>query len=64
MNDLTEQSFWVQEQAPAGNYFDVLGTPNLDQRSLKTAQDYVHYVNIQGRKARIVLRTDVVIQAP
>lgn len=53
----TEQSYWVQQIAPAGNFYDVLGTGD----DLKAAQDYAKYTRGQGYKTRIVLRTDVVI---
>ena len=55
-----EQSFWIQEQAPAGNFFDSIG---LDPRTtLKDAKRQTRsWAKGNDRKVRLVVRTDVVV---
>jgi hypothetical protein len=48
--------FWTQAQAPAGNWYDVLGTSDKVH-----AIDYAIYVGRDGTKARVIVRTDAVV---
>lgn len=49
-------SIWVQQQAPAGNFYDSLGTD-----SMKDAKAQAIYIRSKGGVARIVRRIDVII---
>ena len=49
--------YWVQERAPAGNWYDSIGT-NDDAEQAKA---YARAMCIDGNPARVVERTDRVI---
>lgn len=48
---VTEQRYWVQTQAPAGNWVDSMGTGKLED-----AHSYADYERSHGNKARVVER--------
>ena len=61
MNTKPETQYWIQEQAPAGNYFDSVG---LDPRTTKeqAIEARNSWTNtFPARKVRLVLKTSVVI---
>lgn len=51
MKGIKEEYVYVQTQAPAGNWSEVLGTT-----SLKSAQEYAEYERGKGNKARVIER--------
>ena len=60
---VAEQSFWIQEQAPAGNFFDSVGLPKRYTlaQAKKQARQWAKFK--AGRSVvRLVVRTDVVVQ--
>jgi hypothetical protein len=56
-----KKTYWIQEQAPAGNYFDSIGFPE------GTSEEYARQQLSDWEKAfpkrvcQLVLRTDVVV---
>ncbi len=50
------KDYWVQAKAPAGNWYDELGTDLLPR-----AIDYAKFLVNDGRVARVVLRKDTVV---
>lgn len=48
--------FWVQTQAPAGNWVDSLGCNQLED-----ADSFAKHLVDTGHKVRLVIRTDVTI---
>lgn len=51
--------YWVQTQAPAGNWRDELGTNELER-----ATSFAEYLHGKGHNVRVVERVDTVIVAP
>jgi hypothetical protein len=50
--------YWIQEQAPNGNYFDSVGLEGLAK-----AKQHARYLAGQGRACRIIQRVDEVIES-
>lgn len=50
----TEEMWWVQKQAPAGNWVDVLGIPDQEPKDLKRALDIAEHGMAEGHKTRVV----------
>lgn len=57
VQDVNEGRYWLQCQAPAGNWYDSLGTPRLD-----IATSHMEFLQNSGKICRIVTKTiDVLI---
>lgn len=48
--------YWVQTQAPAGNWVDSIGTNDL-----KAAKAHARYLHSIGETARVISREDTVV---
>lgn len=51
--------YWLQTQAPAGNWVDSLGTDDLE-----SALSHSDYLQDRGEKTRIVTRVDTPVKRP
>jgi hypothetical protein len=56
-------SYWIQSQAPAGNYYDVLGSYTRNEAEAVTMFNAFVQAEIQGNH-RLVRREDTVIAGP
>lgn len=56
---MIEQSYWIQEQAPAGNYFDSIGFPPGTSRKHAVKELRQWQKAWPKRVCRLVHRTDV-----
>ncbi len=54
---IEEGVYWVQEQAPAGNWVDYTGFPTFE-----AAVDYGQYANSRGRNCRIITKTISILE--
>lgn len=54
-----EQQYWIQEKAPAGNYFDSIGLPKLATQAMAIAQLKSWQEEFPDRKVRLIMRLDI-----
>jgi len=54
-------TYWIQEQAPAGNYFDSIGFPEETSLEHAVGEFEGHVKAWPKRTCQLVRRTDVVL---
>lgn len=59
-----KQSYWIQEQAPAGNYFDSIGLPPTTTKVAAIKELRSWQRTFSNRVCRLIRRTDEVIAGP